>query len=438
VTSTIVVGGGLSGLVRAYALARRGEDVLLLERSPQPGGVVLTDRVDGYTIERGPNTVRPAPELWSLICDLRLLAEAELASPSAKRYLDFDGRLQPMPMSPFDLIGTRLLSLRGKLRLLGEPFITRRGSQDESVRDFFTRRLGPEVAERFVEPFVSGIFAGDAGELAAASAFPALKAFDTQYGSLLRGAIQSRKGNRPAAVKPPRGLLSFRQGLSTLPRAIAAELKDRLKLECPVREIAQAASGWKAFTENGAFEAERLILATPLAEAGALVQTVSPEAAAALAAIPSPPLAVLHLAWPADAFRLPPRGFGYLVVPQASRRILGCLWTSSLFPGRAPEGQALLTIYLGGRLDPNAAGLADEALVETAVGDVREAMGVRGDPRVVAVTRWTHSIPQYDRGHAERIRALEEAEIRHPGLTFLGNYRGGISVGDVVKNALSA
>ena len=437
-TSTIVVGGGLSGLVRAYALARRGEDVLLLERSSTPGGVVRTDRVDGYMIERGPNTVRPAPELWSLVCDLGLLAEVELASPSAKRYLDFDGRLQPMPMSPFGLIGTRLLSARGKLRLLAEPFIKRRGPQDESVRDFFTRRLGPEVAQRFVEPFVSGIFAGDAGELAAASAFPALKAFDTQYGSLLRGAIQSRKGRRPAAVKPPRGLLSFRQGLSTLPRAIAAELKDRVKLESPVREIAQAASGWRVATETGAFEAERLVLAAPANEAGALLHAVSPETAAALNAISSPALAVLHLAWPLDSFEQPPQGFGYLVVPQASRRILGCLWTSGLFARRAPEGQALLTIFLGGRLDPFAAGLADRELVSVAVEDVRAAMGVRGDPRVVAITRWAHAIPQYERGHAARMHALEEAETRYRGLTFLGNYRGGISVGDVVRNALAA
>jgi len=437
VSSTIVVGGGLSGLVGAHVLARRGEDVVVLEASTRPGGVVRTDHVGGYTIERGPNTVRPTPELWSLVCDLGLLAEVELAPPSAKRYLDFGGRLQPMPMSPFGLLGTRVLSARGKLRLFAEPFIKRRGPEDESVRDFFTRRLGHEVAERFVEPFVSGIFAGDAGELAAASAFPALKAWDAQYGSLLRGAIRSRKGKRPAAVKPPRGLLSFRKGLSTFPRAIASELQDRLKLESPVREITPAASGWRVATETGAFEAERLVLATPLGDASALLHAVSPEAAAALAAIPSPPLAVLHLAWPAGAFEQPPSGFGYLVVPQPSRRILGCLWTSGLFPGRAPEGHALLTIFLGGRLDPGAAGLSDSELVEAAVRDIRAAMGVSGEPEVVAITRWAHAIPQYERGHAARMRALAEAEAKCPGLTLLGNYRGGISVGDVVRNALA-
>jgi oxygen-dependent protoporphyrinogen oxidase len=436
-TQTIVIGAGLSGLARAHALAARGDDVLVLEGTPRPGGVVSTDRIDGYSVERGPNTVRPTPELWSLVSDLGLLSEAQIASPRATRYLDFGGRLQPMPMSLFGLLGTRLLSARGKLRVFAEPFVRRRGPDDESVRDFFTRRLGHEVAERFVEPFISGIFAGDAGELAAAAAFPALKEMDTRYGSLLRGAIRGSKGKPRPAVKPPRGLLSFRQGLATLPRTIAAGLGDRLKLGTPVRQIQKAASGWRVSTDGGAFEAERLVIATPSDAAARIMSSPAPEAAAALSEIPSPPLAILHLAWPVDAFELKPEGFGYLVVPQSSRRVLGCLWTASLFPDRAPEGQALLTIFLGGRLDPNAAALSDSELVALAGKDVRAATGVRGDPRVVAVTRWARAIPQYDRGHAARMRALADCEARNAGLAFIGNYRGGISVGDVVRNALA-
>jgi oxygen-dependent protoporphyrinogen oxidase len=437
-TQSIVIGAGLSGLVRAHALAARGEDVLVIEGGSRPGGVVWTDRIDGYTVERGPNTVRPAPELWSLVSDLGLLSEVQLASPLAKRYLDFGGRLQAMPMSLFGLLGTGLLSARGKLRLFAEPFVRRRGPEDESVRDFFTRRLGREVAERFVEPFISGIFAGDAGELTAGAAFPSLKEMDTRYGSLLRGAIRSRKGKPRPAVKPPRGLLSFRQGLATLPRTIAGGLGSRLKLGSPVRAVQMAGSGWRVSTESGAFEAERLVVATPSDAAARIVSAAAPEASAALAGIPSPALAILHLAWPTDAFERQPEGFGYLVVPQASRRVLGCLWTASLFKGRAPEGQALLTIFLGGRIDPNAAALSDSELVAVAAKDVRAAMGVRGEPRVVAVTRWARAIPQYDRGHAARMAALAEAEAKIPGLVFLGNYRGGVSVGDVVRNALPA
>jgi oxygen-dependent protoporphyrinogen oxidase len=296
--------------------------------------------------------------------------------------------------------------------------------------------LGPEVAERFIEPFVSGIFAGDAGDLAVAAAFPSLKALDTKYGSIVKGAIKGRKGKRPAAVKPPRGLLSFRKGLSTLPRAIAAELGDRLKFEMPAREVVKTGSGFRVVTDSGDYEADRVQIAAPPDAAARMVRSMAPTASAALASVPSPALAVLHLSWPLDAFERRPEGFGYLVVPQAARRILGCLWITGLFGGRAPEGQALLTIFMGGKLDPNAPAMDDRSLVAAAVKDVRAAMGVRGEPRVVALTRWAHAIPQYDRGHAARIAALVQAECAIPGLAFLGNYRGGISVGDVVKNAL--
>lgn len=436
-SQTIVIGAGLSGLVRARALAARGEDVLVLEGGSRAGGVVSTDRIDGYMVERGPNTVRPVPELWSLVSDLGLLSEAQLASPAAPRYIDWEGRLQPMPLSLLSLLGTRLLSTRGKLRLFGEPFVRRRGPENESVRDFFERRLGSEVATRFVEPFVSGIFAGDARELCAAAVFPRVAEMERSHGSLLAGAVLGAMTRRPAAVRPPRGLLSFRHGLATLPRALAAGLGDRLKLDSPVRSVDRVPSGWRAQTDGGAFEAERLVLAAPASASAELLKTAIPEASAALSSVPSPALAVLHLAWPIEAFARPASGFGYLVVPQAARRILGCLWSSSLFPGRAPEGQFLMTVFVGGRLDPNAAALSDGELVAAASRDIGAAMGVRGEPRLVAVTRWARAIPQYDSAHTERMKVLSDCESRYPGLSFVGNYRGGISVGDVVRNALA-
>ncbi len=339
-------------------------------------------------------------------------------------------------MSPLALLTTPLLSVSGKLRLAAEPFRRSAAPPDESVFSFFARRLGPEVAERVVAPFVSGIFAGDASRLSAADAFPAVTRWERETGSILRGAIREARA-AGARSKRIRGLVSFREGLAALPRAMAGALGNAFRPGAAVVRIGPAGGRFAVRDSAGEAEADEVILATPAAETADLVRPFAPEAAAALAAIPHPPLAVLHLAWPLAALRRPLTGFGHLVVPDPSRRILGAVWSSSLFPGRAPEGQALLTVFLGGAREPDVPRLSDGRLVDLATRDL-EAQGlVRGQPSLLMTTRWERSIPQYTSGHAARIEALARAEARWPGLRFLGNYRGGVSVGDVVRAALA-
>ena len=432
---TVVVGAGLSGLVRGWTLARRGEEVQVLEASAQPGGVVKSEWREGYLIERGPNTVRPSPELWRVVRDLGLEARALFADARLPRYVDFGGRLQKLPMSPAALVSTRLLSPAGKLRLLSEPFRPRGGQPGETVARFASRRLGPEVAERFVAPFVSGIWAGDAERLVAEHAFPALVRWERSRGSILRGALSERRPKGAEAARPPRGLLSFQDGLAELPGALARELAGRLRTVAAVRAIEKSGGGFRVFSDAEVLEADRVVIATPAYEAARLTRGLSSEAAAALETIPCPPLAVLHLSWPAASSRLDLRGFGHLVAPGSGRRILGAVWSSSLFPGRAPAERALFTIFLGGSRDPEAAALTDAELVSAARRDLEQELGVRGLPQVIAVTRWPRGIPQYEAGHGERLAAVERAERQHPGLSFLGNYRAGVSVTDVVRNA---
>ena len=195
------------------------------------------------------------------------------------------------------------------------------------------------------------------------------------------------------------------------------------------------AGGWKLSTSRGDREAERLILATPAWEAARLVRPFARDAADALAGIPHPFLAVVHMSIPLAALPRPLQGFGHLVVPQEDRRILGAVWSSSLFPGRAPDGQALVTVFLGGARDSEAAALSDEQLTAIAARDTASALEAREEPRPVSITRYERSIPQYVAGHLTRMEVLAQVESRRPGLAFLGNYRGGISVGDVVKQA---
>ncbi len=432
--TTAVIGGGLSGLVRARALAARGEDVLLFEQSEHPGGVVRSEEQDGYLLELGPNTVRPTPELWQLVEELGLESEALLADPRTPRFIDFGGTLHALPSSPGGLVGTKLLSLGGKLRLLAEPFVRRGNPAAESVRDFFTRRVGREVAERLVEPFVSGIWGGRSDRLSIAQAFPSLARWESASGSMVRGGIAAMRSRPKNAPRGKRGLLSFRDGLTTLPRRLAEDLGSRAHFGRRVDVVRRAGNGWILTVGGEEILADRVCVASPAGEAARLSEAVSPEASAALREIPHAPLVVLHLSSAAPPGRA---GFGHLVVPSAERRILGAIWSSSLFPGRAPAGRALFTVFLGGARDPAALELSDDALVRTASRDLA-AVGLPGALEPVRVTRYAGAIPQYELEHGRRIEKLIEAERRNPGLSFLGSYRGGVSVGDVVRSALGA
>lgn len=435
--ATVVVGAGLSGLAAAHALAGRGIEVIVLESAPQAGGVIRTERQEGFLMELGPNTVRPTAQLVSLIQELGLSDEVGFADPSAPRYVDFGGALHALPASPGGLLATRLLSPAGKLRLLYEPFVPRGGAEGDSVRDFVARRLGAEAADRLVEPFVGGVFAGDASRLSIGDAFPLLARWEREHGSLLAGMIASARLRKPGP-RVPKGLLSFREGMAALPRALAARLGSALRTGCGGISVEPRAGRWIVCHSGAEIQADRVFLALPAYRASGLVAGFAPEAAQALDAIPHPPLAVLHLAWPESSLPRPLAGFGHLVVPSPTRRILGAIYSSSLFPDRAPAGRALLTVFIGGRRNPDAVASSDEELVELATKDLESEGLVRGAPDPLRVTRWPRAIPQYERGHAVRIAALAEAERRWPGLRFIGNYRGGVSVGDVVREGLAA
>jgi oxygen-dependent protoporphyrinogen oxidase len=428
---TIVIGGGLSGLVHAHALAREGAEVMVLEKSAEPGGVVRTVEKDGYLLELGPNTVRPTLAILLLAAELGIAEETRFSDPKLPRFVEVDGRLRSIPFG--------LLSPVAMLRAAAEPFVRRRAAtEDESAFDFVARRFGPTIATRLLEPFVSGIYAGDARKLTAADAFGKLVDLERERGSVIGGFLKSRRdGPKPAAPKP-KGLMSFASGLGTLPRALHAALGERFRGNVSVDRIERSGDRWRVVASDEDRTARRLVVASSAATAARIVAVAAPAASQALLEISSPAVCVAHGAWASDAFARSPRGFGHLLLPRRGEPVLGGVWSSALFAGRAPAGKVLMTFFLGGRRNPAAAELDDAAVAAAIEADARRALGATRSPELLRTTRYAAAIPQYEAGHGARMRTLAEAEGALPGLRFLGNYRGGVSVGDVVENAIIA
>jgi oxygen-dependent protoporphyrinogen oxidase len=430
----LVVGGGISGLACLWRLVRSGVEAFLLEATDRVGGLIRTAASEGFLAEEGPNTVLGVPELEALIEEAGLSAERIEADPKLPRWIFWRGELHRAPLGPGAFLRSRLLSARGKLRILREPWIPPApGGRDESVREFFERRFGPEVHDLLVAPLVSGTFAGDTAALSLEATFPSLARLERRYGSVVRGlvreSLRGRGGPRPR-------LVSFRQGLETLPLELASRLGQRIRTTVSVQELCPLGDGGFEVRVPGEILAARaVVLAVEAPKAAELLRDLAPEAAAELAAIEFPPLTSLSLAYPRRALQRDPRGFGFLVPPGEELRILGCLFASSIFPGRAPADQALFTVFLGGATDPEAGRLEPQAAIRTAQADLGRALGANGPARVVAMRSYARAIPQYGRGHRGRVERIVRSVERVPGLFVCGNFLDGVSVGDCVRRA---
>ncbi|MEP7343147.1 MAG: protoporphyrinogen oxidase [Acidobacteriota bacterium] len=441
---SIIIGAGISGLVAAYRLKKRGCNILLIESSARVGGVIESSEVEGFLLEAGPNSFRGTHELLDLVDELGLTDELVTADPRAPAYVYSNGELHAVPMSPPALIKTRLLSTSAKLRLLREPFIKRRNPAEESIASFVRRRLGNEVLEKLVAPFLSGVYAGNPEELSVQACFPKLAEFEADAGSILRGGLKAMRASRKQGEAPKRSLrpyrlCSFRQGLGELPKKLAQNLGDSLLAEARVTAIRKSSDGFEIHAEHGGenkrFDCQTLIVAAPAFAAAGLVETIAPGVAELLAGISYASIASVPLAYRAEQVARELDGFGFLAPREEGLRTLGSIWNSSLFAGRTPEGWVVTTNFIGGATDPEAVGLNDEELIRTVHNDLSKVLKIAGIPRRLPIQRWPRAIPQYNIGHAERVAKLETALQQHRGLWIVGNYLHGVSLGDCVKDA---
>ncbi|HEY5095876.1 MAG TPA: protoporphyrinogen oxidase [Candidatus Eremiobacteraceae bacterium] len=430
-----VIGAGISGLACAFACQTLGKRVAVFEEATDSGGCIKTLRPEGCIVEGGPQSYLSAPALDDLVDALGLRNKVVAPAAAAKRrYILTRRGLIAVPSSPQSLLFSPLLSAGAKWQLLCEPFVKRRSSDDdESVASFVRRRAGREIADVVAAPFLAGVNAGDPETISMRSAFPALERMEHDHGSLLR-ALRTTKApkRRPASF-------SFAQGNDTLPLALTALLGKSVKLGAPVDRFVITPEGATLSVGGERPEevrAKRVVIAVPAGAAAELLAPIAPEAARELNAIDYAPVVQLAFVYRRDAIGVPLDGFGFLATKDSGVRVLGAVWNSVAYPKHCAEGDALVTAFFGGALDPTAAIEADDELLTIAHADLRRAMKISGaKPRLAAVFRWDTGIPQYNIGHEVRLRSIEASLARLPEIALCGNFLRGISVGDCVRQA---
>ncbi|MBS1911961.1 MAG: protoporphyrinogen oxidase [Bacteroidetes bacterium] len=443
----IIIGGGLTGASALHRLAREGANVILLERQMCLGGVARSRRnAHGALVESGPNSAQSGtPELAALIADLQLADKVvRPGEAAANRYIMRDGALLVAPTTPREFLRTALFNRRTRLRALRERFVAPApADREESVAQFVERRLGRDVLDYAVDPFISGIYAGRPEHLSFRHAFPRLHSLEQTHGSLIRGAMRMQRQRRKArkhaskegssAAAPERGIFSFTEGMGMLPQTIQEYWHDLLRLDCMVERLERNGALWSVHAGGETYTAPDLIIATEADAAATLLAPIQPELGEVLRRIEHPPLAVATMLYGQPAVTHPLDGFGLLIPSSEHRRILGVIFSSTLFPGRAPEGTVLLTAFAGGARDPHRTAVSDEELLYEIHGELRRILGIASKPLSCDLQRWPRSIPQYNLGYQHVLDAIAATEERMPGLHLLGSYRGGVSVGDRVK-----
>jgi oxygen-dependent protoporphyrinogen oxidase len=443
----VVLGAGLSGLSCAYALRQRGVDAHIFESSAHSGGVIRSRHHQDFLFELGPQSFTLTDSLSQLVRELNLSAALQTAPARLPRFLFLDGRLVPAPLTPQAFFTSSLFSLRTKLSVLRDllgntkpPAPTARG--DESIAHFICRKFSAELLDKLVGPFVSGVYAGDPEKLALRSAFPQLYEAEFAHGSIIRGMLRERR-----KASAPHTLATFKSGNQMLPDALAKHLGNALHLGIAATSIATNTSGRGRYLihfrdpsndssqPSISLRTDRIILATPADASSKLLSALDPEIAFLLAAIPYAPIAVVSLGYRQSALKDNLHGFGFLVPRNSAIRILGCVWNSSIFDGRAPDGTILLTSFVGGVTDPSLTKLSLQGLHHLVHGDLKRILGLSEYLIMANVQIWPRAIPQYDLDHHRRSQLLAQALSRHPGLAIAGNFLGGPAIGSVVDRA---
>ena len=442
----VIVGGGIAGLSAAYELSKRGKRFVVLDAAPRAGGVILSEQIDGFTIDAGPDALLiQKPDAIRLCDELGIGDRLVVTKPPRIAYIQRGGRLHPLPagsvlgipttVGPF--LRTSLFSWPGKLRMGAEIFIPpRAGDEDESIGSFMTRRFGREATEYLAEPLLAGIHAGDVDRLSLKALFPRFLDAERKHGSLIKAFRAQSPSPQPRAPSPSDGAFkSLPGGLSELVNALLRAFSAE---QVRVKTAATALEGRGPFTvrtsTGESFDARAVVLATPSYVAANLVRERDPELADHCAETPYASVATVAIAYAEDSVGRRLDGSGFVVPRAEATGILAGSWLSSKWPHRAPQGRVLMRTFIGGARDPRALERDDRELIAQSLAALRPLMALRGDPLFTRVYRWTRANAQHEVGHLSRVAAIDRRLQQHPGLFVTGSGFRGVGIPDCVAD----
>ena len=437
----LVVGGGISGLAVAQRLGQQGIRVEVWDRAAKPGGMVRSVRKDGYLTEQAATMLLNfRPDVTRFISEARLEDRKQPRIEVDHRYVISDGRLRELPMKMGPLLMSDVWSMRAKLRMILEPLARRSRGGEESVSEFVRRRLGGEVLDKALGPYVAGLLASDPDRASAEAVLPRLVALERRWGSIVLGALVHRVLRRRTAVQTE--AFSFQGGMATLAGVLAEADGVCFCGEHEAVSLLPTGNGWLATARTRMGEREvrasQVILSTPASTTAGLVRSTQAELASLLDTIEYAPLNVVHTGFHRHGIRHALDGNGFLSLGDAGAPLIGCMWMSSIFEDRAPAGRALLSNYVGGARHPYTASWSDRRLVDSALEALRPLIGLRSEPEMVRVDRHRRALPLYHDNYCERARRIRELAAPLPGLHLVANYLGGVSVRDRLACAMQA
>ena len=435
-----IVGAGIAGLAAGWELIQRGVRPAIFERTSRPGGVILTERADGFVIEAGPDSVLVQKPAAVDLC--RELGIADRLIPTLEPRTAFvirRGKLHPLPEASVlglptriaPLLTSSLFSWPGKLRLASEMFVPPHARPDESIGEFIQRRFGREARHYVAEPLLAGIHAGDVDQLSVHALFPSLAEAERTHGSVLKALTTRRTASSPSGA-----FVSLPAGMTELVESLAGKLgASTLQYNMAVQLIAGDGPYTIQFEAGAAVEARAVIVATPAWAAANLIETIDVDLASMCRAIPYTSSATASFGLRRDQVRHPLDGTGFVVPSSERRSVMAATWVSSKWPHRAPEGHVLIRGFVGGALDPEILDQSDAAIADAAYADLADRLGIAGQPLLTRVYRWPHSSAQYHVGHLARVRSIDERLSRRPGLLLTGSAYRGTGIPDTIADA---